>query len=181
MISFKKLKIFPAPGTLSVTMFYYYIAIISMLSFGGLYLLFIHWGFPIWSGLPLSLAGGLLISSGPILYFIGKYIKPSKSIKNGLKNMGEGQLYTEVKLDRREIFSDIAESVNVANHQLSDKLQSIIKNADRLSAVEHELSSHFKPKNSVDKHTRNLVCQLKISTSRLKNDLSEFSKEKSVF
>lgn len=88
--------------------------------------------------------------------------------------MGEGQMYLRLNLEKNAMFSDIAESVNLANRQLSDKLQSIIKNTVRLSAVEEELSSCLRPNDRADEHTRKLAYQLKICTSRLKNDLKEF-------
>jgi methyl-accepting chemotaxis protein len=179
MISKKRLQVFLTPKVFTAILFYYYIAVISMTSFGGLYLLFNYLSYPWWLSLIFSIVGGLLFISWPILYFVKKYIRPHEIIKIGIKRMGEGRLYSRINLNRCEIFFEIAESVNLANQQLSDKLQSIIKNADRLSAVEHELSSHLKAKNAVDEHGRNLVCQLKISASRLKNDLSEFTQENS--
>lgn len=88
--------------------------------------------------------------------------------------LGEGRLDEPLNLDREELFVDIAESVNMAGEQLSDKLQSIVRNTNRLSQVEEELSSLFRPRNAADKYTRDLVCRLKICTSRLKNDLNDF-------
>ncbi len=89
--------------------------------------------------------------------------------------MGEGFFGNRVDPSRDSSYRDIAESINAANLNLANKIKSIAANAGRLSAVEEELSSRFRPKGSVDGHVRNLVYQLKICTSRLKNDLNEFS------
>jgi len=59
-----------------------------------------------------------------------------------------------------------------------DRIQSIVRNSNRLFAVEKELSSLFRPRNVGDNYAKMLVCQLKICTSRLKSDLSEVVEKK---
>lgn len=101
--------------------------------------------------------------------------RPRDRIKKKIRMIGEGHLGEPMDIRREDIFPDIAESVNLASRQLSDKLQSIIRNTNRLSDVEQKLTSRFRPRNSTDRHTKELVCQLKICASRLKNDLNDFS------
>jgi len=111
-----------------------------------------------------------------LLWLLGKRnSRPHEILKTKIRLIGAGHLNERIDLDKEKMFSDIAESVNFAGEQLSNKLQSIIRNTNRLSDVEEELASFFRPRNSADEYTRDLVCQLKICTSRLKNDLSDFS------
>lgn len=127
----------------------------------------------------LSELGGLVLALLPAYLFNRHFNRPRTGLSEKIRKIGEGRFEEPIDLDREEIFSDIAESVNFANRNLMDKFQSIVKNTNRLAAVEEELSSRFRPRNSTDDYTKNLVYQLKICTSRLRNDLSDLSIGKS--
>jgi hypothetical protein len=99
-------------------------------------------------------------------------------IKNGSNDKlyeGKGRL----RLIRRGEVKNIAGSKKLHNNkklsaeEISGKITSLIKNTRRLSYLEEELSSHFRSKTERNKLIRELVCQLKICTSRLKSDISE--------
>jgi hypothetical protein len=180
MIKFKKPHLIIPPRSIPVL---FYSAILAVpVIFGGCLILLRWFEITLLISILLAWMAASLTALVPIILFNRKYRQPRDSIKRGIEMMGEGQMYSKLNLEQSAIFSDIAESINFANRQLSDKLQSIIRNTVRLSAVEEELSSCLRPihpasarEDNIDEHTRKLVYQLKICTSRLKNDLKEFS------
>ena len=141
---------------------------------GGIFLLVSALNLQPLLSLAIALLAGFGIMIYPVVYFTREYMRPRDIIRKRIENLGEGRLDEPLIIDRQEMFVDIAESVNIASEKLSDRLQSIIKNTNRLSQVEEELSSLFRPRNSADEYTKDLVCRLKICTSRLKNDLNDF-------
>ncbi len=74
--------------------------------------------------------------------------------------------------------SDSNWSTGMTDSELTERIVSLSRNSRRLFAVEEQLSSRFRPKHAGDNYTKQLVCQLKICASRLKNDLDELKLEK---
>lgn len=109
------------------------------------------------------------------LIIVSKYKKRQKRITLCIRKLGEGQVNPTPPIAGENIFPDIAQSVNHANSALSSRLKSIANNTRRLSYLEEELSYRFRPSRTADKNLANLIYQLKICTSRLRNDLNEFS------
>ncbi|PKK84113.1 MAG: hypothetical protein CVT49_04775 [candidate division Zixibacteria bacterium HGW-Zixibacteria-1] len=141
---------------------------------GGIFLIASSLNLQPLTALVVALASALGLLIYPIMLMTREYSRPRESIRRKIEKLGQGRLDQPLVLDDQEIFVGLAESVNVASEKLSDKLQSIIRNTNRLSQVEDELSSLFRPRNAADEYTRDLVCRLKICTSRLKNDLNDF-------
>ncbi|MFH2035530.1 MAG: hypothetical protein ABIJ45_03930 [Candidatus Zixiibacteriota bacterium] len=120
-------------------------------------------------------------------YFIGvatlaltasKYLKSMKTrekkLTGKIMEMGAGRLNQISSSNKTDIFPEITKSIELADQKLTERFRSIEKNARRLSYLEEKLSSRFRNGSEYDKSTRDLVCQLKICTSRLKNDLNDF-------
>jgi len=151
------------------------IILAAMIFSGGIFFLLNGFIRDLFLSIVIAEVSSILLALIPCHFAACKFNHPRNAISRKIRNLGEGRFNEKIDLDQEEMFSDIAESVNLANRNLMDKMQSIIKNTNRLSAVEEELTSRFRPRNSIDIHTKNLVCQLKICTSRLRNDLSSFS------
>ncbi len=117
----------------------------------------------------------LALAIAPLLLMARTLCRTCGCIKDGIEKLGKGRLAEAMKMGREEMYCDVGNFVEKANHDLNDKLLSIARNANRLVAVEEELSSRFRPRNSTDNYTRQLVYRLKICTSRLQNDLSDFA------
>ncbi|MEW5923476.1 MAG: hypothetical protein AB1746_05765 [Candidatus Zixiibacteriota bacterium] len=140
---------------------------------GGIFLVMIELNFRPLPSLTVALLVGFGIMVYPVIFFSREYMRPREIIRKRIENLGEGRLDEPLIIEGQELFIDIAESVNIASEKLSDRLQSIVRNTNRLTQVEEELSSLFRPRNATDEYTRDLVCRLKICTSRLKNDLND--------
>jgi methyl-accepting chemotaxis protein len=136
---------------------------------------YLKWN-PILSHLCALTVGGLTTVLA-VFHLARRDNRPGEEIKRGLKMMGEGNLSQLVRLNRTDMMAEIAESMNRANQELSGRLRSVIRNLARLAQVEEELSSQLKERRVNDQYTRNLVYMMKISTSRIKNDLESFSLE----
>ena len=152
----------------------YLILVTALIITGGIFLLATAIHIEFLTALGLAIAAGLGIMVYPVLIIARRFNRLRDDINQRIRKIGEGRLDEPLEISREEMFVDIADSVNVASEKLSDRLQSIIRNTNRLSQVEEELSSLFRPRNASDKYTRDLVCRLKICTSRLKNDLDDF-------
>ncbi len=133
-----------------------------------------------WNPVPSHLTAisvGALITVWVVFHLARRDERPGNAIRNSLKLMGEGNLCQLVRLDKRNMLADIADSINQTNQELSGKLRSVVKNLDRLTKVEEELSEQLQDNDRQDQYTKKLVCLMKISTSRIKNDLETFSLE----
>jgi len=170
----KKLRTLAGKYKSSYIISTYVILITASIVSGGIFLLANALHLAPFSAFILAAAACLALTVYPVILVSRRFLRPGDDLKRSIKMLGEGRLDEPLNLDREELFVDIAESVNMAGEQLSDKLQSIVRNTNRLSQVEEELSSLFRPRNAADKYTRDLVCRLKICTSRLKNDLNDF-------
>ncbi|SYZ74218.1 hypothetical protein TRIP_C60488 [Candidatus Zixiibacteriota bacterium] len=124
-----------------------------------------------------SLVLGGLVTIFAVFHLAKREGRPGEKIKQSLKMMGEGKLCRTVRLDSANMMAEIAESMNRANQELSGRLKVVMRNLDRLAEVEDELSVQLKGHSPNDPHTKNLIYMMKISTSRLKNDLESFSLE----
>ncbi|UCD95559.1 MAG: hypothetical protein JSU69_05780 [Candidatus Zixiibacteriota bacterium] len=153
-----------------------YAALITALSAsGGVFFVLDLIGFdPMLVWLASALAG-LAAPLIPIRRLARYYDYPRERVRWTLTLLGGGRMRPPADVDGQAALPDIAESFDTTNRQLPEKIQSIIRNTNRLSEVEEELSSRFRPRNSGDRYTRDLVCKLKICTSRLKNELKDFS------
>ncbi len=146
---------------------------------GGVFLWLNDGSLPILSMLIISELIALLLMSFPILIMANRHARPRERLKRSIKNFGDGYFRDLIDLDKEKMYSDIAESINEAGLKLTDKMQSILAHIRHLSAVEEELSACLKADSYRDSHTQALICQLRICTSRLCNDLNEFSLENS--
>ena len=155
----------------------YLILTTALIITGGIFLLATALNIEPLPALLISIFSGLALMIYPVKIIARNFSRPRKDIMKCIEQLGEGRPAEPLNIEQEEIFVDIAESVNMAGEKLSDKLQSIIRNTNRLSQVEEELSSLFRPRNATDKYTRDLVCRLKICTSRLKNDLDDFCRD----
>jgi len=118
---------------------------------------------------------GLGLAVIPILFLARRFNRPRELLIKNIRKIGEGYLCDLAETNEDKGYSDINESINNASQMLVGKLRSIEINTNRLSAIEKELCSYYRPKNSTDPHEIKLFRQLKITISRLQNDLSEFS------
>ena len=124
---------------------------------------------------PVSILTGLAVPLITIRFF-ARYQDCSRERVGGtLILRGGGRVRKPADVKGRTMPPDVAGTFETTDRQLSEKIQSIIRNANRLAEVEEELSSRFRPRNSGDRYTRDLVCRLKICTSRLKNELSDLA------
>ncbi len=152
----------------------YLILTAALIVTGGIFLLATAVHLDIMTAFIVAASTGLGAMVYPIIIIARRFTCLREDINRKIRMIGEGRLDKPLEISREGMFVDIADSVNVANEKLTDRLQSIIQNTNRLSQVEEELSSLFRPRNASDKYTRDLVCKLKICTSRLKNDLEDF-------
>jgi len=125
----------------------------------------------------LSEAVGLLLVLIPITIMVSRHSRPRENLKKGIKNIGRGRFDTPFDLTKEKMYYDIAASLNEAGLMLNNKMKIILTHTSHLSAIEEELSSSIRTRQQTDSHTKALICQLKICTSRIRNDLSEFSLE----
>ncbi len=146
---------------------------------GGVFLWLNDGSLPILSMIIISELIALLLMSFPILIMANRHTRPREKLKRSIRNFGDGCFCDPIDLDKEKMYSDIAESINEAGQKLTDKMQPIFDHIKHLSAVEEELSACLKADTCVDSHTKALICQLKICTSRLHNDLTEFTLENS--
>jgi methyl-accepting chemotaxis protein len=136
---------------------------------------FMRWN-PVASHLT-AISVGALTTVWAVFHLARRDERPGNAIRKSLKLMGEGNLCQLIRLDKRNMLADIADSINQTNQELSGKLRSVVKNLDRLTKVEEELSEQLQDNDRQDQYTKKLVCLMKISTSRIKNDLETFSLE----
>ncbi len=174
----RNLHLFPEKRRTGFILAAYMLLISASIISGGVFLWLNDGPVSILTLIIISELTGLVLISIPILIMVYRYSRPREELKQGIKNIGEGCFGGRINPDMEKMYSDIAESINEAGQKLTDKMQSIIANTNRLSAVEEELSTCFKTDNCCDSHTKALIYQLRICTSRLRNDLNEFSLEK---
>jgi hypothetical protein len=152
--------------------------ITALLTSGGVFLLLDSIGLKPVLAWPVSFLAGLAAPLITIRSFTRHHDYSRVKVERTLTLRGGGRLHTPANAGGRTAPPDIAGIIKATDRQLSEKVQSLIRNANRLAEVEEELSSRFRPRNSGDRYTRDLVCKLKICTSRLKNELSDFSFER---
>lgn len=128
-----------------------------------------------WDAIIISQLIGLGLTIIPILFFARRFSRPREILKKNIRKIGEGRLCELAEINEEKAYSDINESINNTGKMLVEKLRSIETNTNRLSEIEKELCSCCRPKNSADPQVIRLFRQLKITISRLQNDLGEFS------
>lgn len=174
----------PGPGLRPVTGNYHLIFIfrmyaifvaITLLSGAVLFIVHKYLEYDLLLSVTISMVLGLGLTIRPVFLMTRKYDRPSQAIKKSLKLMGEGHLDRPLVMEKKEILSDIADSLNIAEQELALKLRALERKTGRIAFVEEQLSAHFKANVPIDGQIGRLIYLLEISTNRLKNELSSFS------
>jgi len=105
----------------------YLILTAALIVTGGIFLLATAVHLDIMTAFIVAASTGLGAMVYPIIIFARRFTCLREDINRKIRMIGEGRLDKPLEISREGMFVDIADSVNVANEKLTDRLQSLSK------------------------------------------------------